>query len=130
MLDREGRVVFGSFLMFVLAITGATVVGSRFDVALGDWPLVSLLLFAGVAVALPQLYLARIGAAATPRSRVRVAAVATASFAVAFAADAEGVRHLLLAAVGTGALLSAFCYEGLAGYRDVGGELTFDLGDR
>jgi hypothetical protein len=117
MIDREGRVVFGSVLAFVLARAGTTVVDRQFGTALGDAPLVSFLLCAGVAVALPQLYLASTGAEARPRSRLRFVAAATATFAVAFAAHADGTRYLAIGTVGTASLLAALGYEALAGYR-------------
>ncbi len=128
MLDREGRVLFGSLLAFVLAVAVSVVLEGQFGVSLRDGPVVAVLLFAGVAVALPQLYLAATDAPIRPRSRLRFAALATAVFAVAFAAEADGVRELAIAAIGISALLALVCYEGLAGYRAAGGDLSFDLG--
>lgn len=117
MIDREGRVVFGSVLAFVLARAGTIVADRQFGTALRDAPLVTFLLCAGVAVALPQLYLAYVGDGVDPRSRLRFVAAATAAFAVAFAADADGTRYLAIATIGTGSLLAVLCYEALTGYR-------------
>ncbi|OAQ53508.1 hypothetical protein HTG_08495 [Natrinema mahii] len=128
MIDREGRVLFGSLLVFVLAVAVSVVLEGQFGTSLRDGPVVAVLLFAGVAVAVPQLYLAVTDAAISPRSRLRFAALATAVFAVAFAAEAEGLRELVIATIGTGALLALVCYEGITGYRAVGGDLSFELG--
>ncbi|MFA9503285.1 hypothetical protein ACERIM_10935 [Natrinema sp. H-ect1] len=128
MIDREGRVLFGSLLVFVLAVAVSVVLEGQFGVSLRDGPVVAVLLFAGVAVAIPQLYLAATDATIRPRSRLRFAALATAVFAVAFAAEAEGLRELVIATIGTGALLALVCYEGVTGYRAAGGDFSFDLG--
>ena len=85
MLDREGRVVFGSFLLFVLVRAGSVVLERQLGIALRDRPVPSLVLFAGVAVALPQLYLAFTGDELNAQSRLQFAAIATAAFAVIFA---------------------------------------------
>ncbi|WP_226040410.1 hypothetical protein [Natrinema sp. DC36] len=130
MIDREGRVVFGSLLVFVVAVAGSIVVEQQTGVALRDRPLLAFLVFAGIAVALPQLYLAITETGPHSRSRLRFAAVATAVFAVAFADDASGARYLLIAAIGTGSILGVLCYEALEGYRAVSDEVTFDLRDR
>ncbi|MFD1565647.1 hypothetical protein ACFR99_19160 [Haloarchaeobius amylolyticus] len=130
MIDREGRVVFTSFLAFVVVVAGSVVVERQTGVALREWPLVAFLLVVGVAIALPQLYLAWTETGTRSRTRLRFAAVTTAAFAVVFADDAAGARSLLLAAIGTGALLSLLCYEALSGYRAVSDDVSFDLLDR
>ncbi|MFC6766546.1 hypothetical protein [Natrinema soli] len=130
MIDREGRVVFGSLFVFVVAVAGSIVVERQTGVALQDRPLLAFLVFAGIAVALPQLYLAVTETGPHSRSRLRFAAVATAVFAVAFADDASGARYLLIAAIGTGSILGLLCYETLEGYRAVSDEVTFDLRDQ
>ncbi|WP_226481027.1 hypothetical protein [Natrinema amylolyticum] len=123
MIDREGRVIFGSLLLVVLALAGSLVADRQFGVAIRDRPLLAFLLFAGVAVALPQLYLAVTDDDADrSRSRIRVAAVATATFAIAFAADADGGRHLLIALIGTGSIVALVCYEILLEYRTASDE--------
>ncbi|PGF15485.1 hypothetical protein CP556_04635 [Natrinema sp. CBA1119] len=130
MIDREGRVVFGSLLVFVVAVAGSIVVEQQTGVALRDRPLFAFLVFAGIGVALPQLYLAVTETGPRSRSRLRFAAVATAVFAVAFADDASGARYLLIASIGTGSILAVLCHEALEGYRAVSDEVTFDLRDR
>ena len=130
MIDREGRVVFGSFLAFVIVVAGSVVVEQRTGIALREWPLVAFLLVVGVAIALPQLYLAWTETGTRSRTRLRFAAVTTAAFAVAFADDATGARYLLLATIGTGALVSLLCYEALTGYRGVSDDVSFDFQDR
>ncbi|QCS43807.1 hypothetical protein [Natrinema versiforme] len=122
MLDREDRIIFGSLLLLVLALSGSLVVDRQFGLGIQDWPLLSYLLFAGVAVALPQLYLAvtdgeRSRNGDRSRSRLRFAAVATAAFAIAFAADAEGLAHLVIGLIGSGSLVALVCYEVLTDYR-------------
>ncbi|AFO59430.1 MULTISPECIES: hypothetical protein [Natrinema] len=118
MIDREGRVIFGSLLLVVLSLAGSIAVERQFGVGIWDRPFLAFLLFAGVTVAVPQLYLA-----ATDdnegrfRSRVRFAAVATATLAIVFAADADGGRHLVIALLGTGSIVALVCYEVVADYR-------------
>lgn len=116
MLDRTGRVVFGSFLAFVLVLTIGVVAESQFGVSLADYPFLSFLLFAG-AVATPQLYLAVTDDEVPTRGRVQFAAIATAVLAVAFAATADGVRYLLIATVGACAITGLVWYELLVAYR-------------
>ncbi|WP_254522610.1 hypothetical protein [Natrinema caseinilyticum] len=132
MLDREGRIVFGSFLLFVLVRAGSLVGERQFGVALRDRPLPSLVLFAGVAVVLPQLYLASTDGDTGPtsQSRLRFAAIATAAFAVAFADSAAGLQALLIAAVGVGSILGLLCYEAFDGYRASSADWSLDLGER
>ncbi|WP_254762997.1 hypothetical protein [Natrinema marinum] len=127
MLDREGRVVFGSFLLFVLARTGSVVLEAQLGIALRDRPIPSLVLVAGVAVALPQLYLAVTDVEPTSHSRLRVAAIATAAFAATFAPETDGARSLLIGAIGVGAILSLLCYEALSGYHASPRELATRL---
>lgn len=130
MIDREGRVIVGSFLVFVVVSAGSVVLERQTGIALREWPLVAFLLVVGVAIALPQLYLAWTETSATSRTRLRFAAVTTAAFAVVFADDAAGARHLLLAAIGTGALLGLFCYEAFVEYRPVSDDVALDFLDR
>jgi len=51
MIDRDGRVVFGSLLVFVVAVAGSIVVEQQTGVALRDRPLLAFLVFAGIGVA-------------------------------------------------------------------------------
>jgi len=130
MIDREGRIVFGSLLAFVIAVAGSVVLERQTGITLREWPLAVFFLVVGVAIVFPQLYLAWTEAGARSRTRLRFAAVTTAVFAVAFADDAAGARYLLLATIGTGALLGLLCYEALSGYRAVSDDVSFDLQDR
>ncbi|TMT85432.1 hypothetical protein E2L06_02000 [Haloterrigena sp. H1] len=130
MIDREGRIVFGSLLAFVIAVAGSVVLERQTGITLREWPLAVFFLVVGVAIVFPQLYLALTEAGARSRTRLRFAAVTTAVFAVAFADDAAGARYLLLATIGTGALLGLLCYEALSGYRAVSDDVSFDLQDR
>lgn len=116
MIDREGRIVFGSLLSLVLALAGSIVVDQQFGIAVRERPVLSFLLVAGIAVALPHLYLAVTDDEDRFRSRLRFAAVTTAAFALAFTAEAEGVGYLLIATIGTGSIVALVCYEILAEY--------------
>ena len=124
MIDRDGRIVLGGLLLFVLVLTGSLIADAQFGVSLRDYPLLSVLVFAGVAVVAPQLYLAATDDEIPSRVRIQFAAVATAVFAVAFAGNAEGVRYLLIAAIGACSVLVLVCYELLVGYRASGDEST------
>ena len=117
MIDRDGRIVFGSLLFLVLALSASIVVENQFGVALRDYPVISFLLFAAV-LAAPQLYLATTDDAVSTRSRVQFAALATAVFATAFADGTEGARYLLIALAGAGAVVGLLCYEALCWHRD------------
>lgn len=59
MLSRENRVILGSFLLFAVSIAGIAVADQRLDVRFADYPLVAFLVFAGLTIVGPQLYLAR-----------------------------------------------------------------------
>ncbi|SER53765.1 hypothetical protein [Natrinema salaciae] len=123
MFDREGRVISGSFLVIVLALAGSAVAENQLGIGLHDRPFPSFLLFAGVAVVVPQLYLAftgdRDGGSDGDRSRTRLrfTAIATAVFAAAFAAEADGLAHLAIGTLGAGSLLGLLCYEALETYQ-------------
>lgn len=118
MIDREGRIIFGSLLLLVLALAGSIIVDRQFGIAVRDRPVLSFLLFAGIVVALPHLYLAATDEEVRFRSRLRFAAVTTAAFALAFTAEAEGIGYLLIAATGTGSIVALVCYEVLVEYGD------------
>ncbi|MDQ2052551.1 hypothetical protein RBH26_19000 [Natronolimnohabitans sp. A-GB9] len=116
MLDRTGRVVFGSLLALALVLTGSVVVEEQFGVGLQAYPFLSFLVFAGIAIAVPQLYLAATDEGST-RSRVQFATVGTAVFAVAFAGDVDGIQYLLIATAGAVAVIGLVCYELLRWHR-------------
>ncbi len=122
MIDRNGRIVFGALLVLVLILTVSAIAEFQYGFELSDYPLLSFLLFAGVAVVAPQLYLAMTDDHVPPRSRIQFAAVTTAVFAIVFAGIADGVRSLLIAAIGTCALFGLISYEVLIGYRATGDE--------
>ncbi|ELZ15156.1 hypothetical protein C477_18250 [Haloterrigena salina JCM 13891] len=117
MIDRDGRIVFGSLLALILVLTVSIVVEEQFGVGLREYPVLSFLVFAGLALAVPQLYLAATDDETADddptRSRVQFAAVATAVFALAFADDASGISYLVIAGIGSGAVIALVCYEAL-----------------
>lgn len=118
MIDRDGRIVFGSLLAFVLILSASLVVEFQFGIELREFPFLSFLVFAGVAVAAPQLYLAATDDAVPARIRIQFATVATAVFATVFAGNATGIRYLLIATIGGCAVVGLVGYELLTGYRD------------
>lgn len=117
MFDRDARVVFGAFLAFVLLLAGSLVVENLYGPSLLEYPILSLLVFAGLAVVAPQLYLAATDETVPPRSRVQFAAIATAAFATAFAGTTDGAQYLVLATIGAAAIFALVCYELLVEYR-------------
>ncbi|ELY47662.1 hypothetical protein [Natronorubrum sulfidifaciens] len=117
MIDRNSRIVFGSLLLFVLALAGSIIVELQYGIVLREYPILSFLLFAGVAIAAPQLYLAATDDDVPPRTRVQFAAVATAVLALAFAGTADGGRSLLITTIGACAVFGLVCYELLIEYR-------------
>lgn len=118
MLSRENRVILGSFCLALIVIAGVTVAERWFGVTYGDYPLVAFLLFAGVTVALPQLYLARTDTTVSPRSRVRFAVIVTMVFAAGFAGTADGLQAMVIVGIGGAAFLGLVAHEFYAGYRD------------
>ncbi|APW96559.1 hypothetical protein CHINAEXTREME_01695 [Halobiforma lacisalsi AJ5] len=136
MVSRENRVIVGSFVLLVAAIALLTTIDRYLGVSLDQHPLPAFLVVVGVAVVLPQLYLAVTtpddGEEVSPRARVRFAAVAIAAFAVMFAGgtitgladltggaleDPETLQHLAILSVGALALVALVGYEFLDGYR-------------
>lgn len=117
MIDREGRIVFGSLLLLVLILAVSIIAERQFGFVLHDRPLLSFLLFAGVAVAAPQLYLAATDDEVSRRSRLQFAAVATAVFATVFAGNADGLTYLVIATIGACSVLGIVTYELFLGYR-------------
>ncbi|APX97151.1 hypothetical protein [Natronorubrum daqingense] len=111
MLDRDGRVVFGSLLAFVVILGGSTLIEGQFGVSLFDQPLLAFVVFAGVAIAAPQLYLAVVDDDPWARERVQFATVTTAVLAIAFGADAEGGYYLIISTIGACSLLGLVAYE-------------------
>ena len=134
MIDREGRVVFGSLLAFVLAVSVSVVLERQAGMTVRESPLVVFVLVVGVAIGFPQLYLAWTGTGTErgtrSRTRLRFVAVTTAVFAVAFAHETAGTRYVLLAVVGIGALVALLCYEALSGYRAASDDISFDFLNR
>ncbi|EMA42326.1 hypothetical protein [Halobiforma nitratireducens] len=134
MVSRENRVIAASFVLLVIAIGVLTAIDSALEVSLGEHPLPAFLVVVGIAVVLPQLYLAATtpddGEEISPRARVRFAAVAIAAFAVLFASDvlltgvgaapledAETLQNLVILGIGGLAVLGLIASEFLAGYR-------------
>ncbi|MFP8952089.1 hypothetical protein ACLI4Z_03815 [Natrialbaceae archaeon A-arb3/5] len=132
MLSRENAVILGSLaLLFAVALFVLPVLESVVGLSINDQPLAAFVVFAGLAVVLPQLYLARTDDEASPQTRIRLAAVATAAFAVMFAEPAEleagisssmladpvALQHALLVVIAVGAFVVLLCYEFVAGYR-------------
>lgn len=111
MIDRDSRIVFGSLLVFVVALTGSNIAEHQFGTSLHDHPVLSFLVFGGVAVVGPQLYLAATAEEPWSRERVQFVTVSTAVFATLFAADAAGMWYLILASVGACSLFALVCYE-------------------
>ncbi|WP_440770083.1 hypothetical protein [Natronorubrum sp. DTA28] len=117
MIDREGRIVFGSLLVFVVALTGSNIAEHQFGASLHDHPVLSFLVFGGIAVVGPQLYLAATEEEPWSRERIQFVTVATAVFATLFAADASGIWYLVLAFIGACSLFALVCYEVLRWHR-------------
>ncbi|MXV61741.1 hypothetical protein GS429_06610 [Natronorubrum sp. JWXQ-INN-674] len=117
MRSLENRVILGSFLLFAAVIVGVIAAERVFDVRFGDYPLLAFLAFAGLTVALPQLYLAKTDTDVDPRSRVRFAVIVTMVFAAMFAESATTLQDRLILIVGGGAFLALVGYEFFAGYR-------------
>ena len=125
MISRENRIIGASLaLLFVMVLFVLPVAEDVLGLALSDQPLAAFVLFAGLAVLGPQLYLARTDEDVSPRTRVRFAVVVTAIFALTFAepgavdwsegtalfADLEVFQHAVLVVVAVGSLVGLVCY--------------------
>ncbi|WP_436347207.1 hypothetical protein [Natronorubrum sp. FCH18a] len=117
MVSRENRVILGSFLLLAAAVAGILVAEQWLAVRYGDNPLLAFLLFAGLAVAVPQLYLATTDADVDPRSRVRFAVIATMVFATMFAESTDQFQSRVILAIAGGAFLVLVAAEFVMGYR-------------
>ncbi|QSW97767.1 hypothetical protein [Haloterrigena alkaliphila] len=117
MIDRDGRIVFGSLLAFVFVLTGSVVAERQLGVGLREYPVLAFVVFSGVAIVAPQLYLAATDDEVPPRARIQFAAVGTAVLAVAFAGEATGIRYLLIAGAGACSVLGLVWYELVTWYR-------------
>ncbi|RQG91125.1 hypothetical protein EA462_03775 [Natrarchaeobius halalkaliphilus] len=132
MVSRENLVIVSSFVLLVLALAGIGIVDGATTVALGEYPLVMYLLFAGLTIVGPQLYLAATDDDVPPRTRVRFATIVWGLFALVMAdvsraeavlgsgilgADLETLQHLAILAIGGGAFVALVCHEFVAGYR-------------
>lgn len=130
MVSHENLVIAGSFVLLVIAVIGLHALERVLGIAVSQHPLVAFLVVVGIAIVLPQLYLARTDDELSPRTRVRFAAAAIAAFALLFASDvllsglgpapledAETVQNLAILAIGAVALLAMLGYEAVAGYR-------------
>lgn len=138
MLSRENRIILGSLLLFVGVIVTLLPLEDALGTAVLEQPLVAFLLFTGLIVAVPQLYLAATDDDVSPRTRVRFTVIVTGIFAVMFAepaalegslglslfTDLEALQHALIVAIGVGAFVGLVWYEFLAGYRSSGDDAT------
>ena len=117
MVSRENRVILGSVLLLAVAVAAIIAAEQWLDLRYGDNPLLVFLLFAGLAVVVPQLYLARTDAEVDPRSRVRFAVIATMVFAVMFAESTADRQSQLILTIAGGAFLVLVAAEFVLGYR-------------
>ncbi|WP_306056057.1 hypothetical protein [Natronococcus wangiae] len=117
MISRENAAILGSFALLVLVLAGFSAL-QRLGVPVGDYPLVGFLVAVGVAIVLPQLYLARTDDEVAPRTRLWLAAILSGLFAIAFVTEPNGFKDALVLGVAGGALLVVCWYEARAAYRD------------
>lgn len=118
MLSRENRVILGSFCLALVVLAAIIVAEQWLGITDSNYPVLAFLIFAGLTVGLPQLYLARTDTTVSPRSRVRFAVIVTMVFAAGFSGTTDGLQAKLIGAIGGGAFLGLVCYELYAGYRD------------
>ncbi|NGM68251.1 hypothetical protein G6M89_04375 [Natronolimnobius sp. AArcel1] len=131
MSARENLVILSSLaLLVVLVLVGLPLLEDMTGFSINAYPLPGFLLVTGLAIVLPQLYLASTDTAVSPRSRVRFAVIATGIFALGFAGgtypeaaleapleNLESLQGLVILVIGAGAFLGLVCYEFLAGFR-------------
>ncbi len=113
MLSSENRAILGSAL--VLSALFFLELWAGFGIL--EQPLLAFVLFPGLAIVFPQLYLALTdGNDITPRTRVRFAAIVALIFALPYAGRGSW-QELLVFALGTGAFLTLLSVEFYAGYQ-------------
>jgi hypothetical protein len=117
-LSRENRAILGSFLLTGLVFVGVVIAERQFGTTVSGSRLLLFLLYAGLCVCVPQLYLAKTDTTVAPRSRVRFAVLMTLIFAGNLSKNTGQLQDRLIVAVGGGAFLALVGYEFVAGYRD------------
>ncbi|WP_207590464.1 hypothetical protein [Halomontanus rarus] len=120
MVSRENRVILGSFLLVPVVFAGVAVAELWLGIPFGAYSLLAFLTFAGVAVALPQLYLAKTDTEVDPHSRMRAAVLATVIFAAVFADTSDPLQRRLIIGTAGAAFLGLVGYEFYTGFRDSG----------
>ncbi|WP_290814265.1 hypothetical protein [Halovivax sp.] len=119
MSSREDRVIVATIALFVLSLLILSYAEYAFAVDI-DRPIVAYLLFAGVAVVGPQLYLAATSDDVPSRTRVRFAVLASLVLAIVFGGTSTWEERLVVA-IGVGGYVAYVGYEAVAGYRSGGG---------
>jgi hypothetical protein len=113
MVSRENRVLLASTALVALGLA----VGAAAD--LGTSALYGLLLFVGVGVVAPQLYLAATDDEFEPRTRIRTAALLGLLFVWgSYGTATDPTDRQVVGAVGAVLLVGLVGYEVVAGYRE------------
>ena len=120
MAARENRVIVGAFVCFLLTVVVVGYADRVLELPL-DGPLVTFVLFAGIGIVGPQLYLAtRDEDDVSARSRVRFAVLSTFVLAVLFGGT-DGWQERLVLGTGVVAYLGYVAHQLAAGYRTSSG---------
>lgn len=118
--SRENRVIAGAFVLFLVAVVGVSYADSMLALPVSG-PLVIYVLFAGIGIVAPQLYLAaRDDDDVSARGRVRFAVLAALVLAIVFGGT-DGWEERLVLGTGVVAYVTYVCYQLVAGYRAGGG---------
>ena len=113
---RENRVIVGAFVCFLLAVVVVVYADRVLELPV-DGPLVIYVLFAGIGIVGPQLYLAtRDDDDVSARSRVRFAVLAALVLAVVFGGT-DGWQERLVLGIGVVAYVGYVAHQLAAGYR-------------
>lgn len=117
MPSKENRVIAVAVLATLVAVALLLAVEASVGTFSGWWELLSFVLAGVVAVALPQLYLARTDSSVSPSTRIRATVVILFVLAMSFSPDAGTDERIGIWAITGVAFLLATAREVRAGYR-------------
>ena len=118
MISHENRVIAGAMLLTAAILATLFAAESWLGFRLSEAPLVGFLLFTGVSIWLPQLYLARTDTTVDPHLRLQVAVLLTMLFAGVSIQERGNPQHKVVLLIAGSSFLALLGYELYSGYRE------------